>query len=115
VCYVNLFTLLPLHCSALAEACKLLVVITLFGSSEEFTLLKVGLGLVAKILSRSILRRGQRVRAGSTCYICVLLVHLCIIKGQRYIFWGTTKPALSIMTYIVRKKFYNCVIFYFIV
>jgi hypothetical protein len=45
---VNLFTPRPLRCSALTEAWKFLVVITLVWSSEEFPSQKFGIGLVAK-------------------------------------------------------------------
>jgi hypothetical protein len=46
--FVNLFTRLRLLYSALTEASKFLVVITLVWSSEEFTLQNFGLGLVEK-------------------------------------------------------------------
>jgi hypothetical protein len=84
--YVNLFTSLSLPCSALTEAWK-----PSCGDHSVWIvwgiyITKIRFGAGGKILSRNVLRRGQRVRAGSTCYICVLLVHLCVIKGQRYIF-----------------------------
>jgi hypothetical protein len=109
-CYVNLFTPLPLPCSALTEAWKP------FGVDHSVWIVwgvyitKVRFGAGGKILSRNVLRRGQRVRAGVTCYICVLLVHLCAIKGQKYIFCCTTKPAQSRWIYLVSKNFHNCVI-----
>jgi hypothetical protein len=109
--YGNLFTPLSLPCSALTEAWK-----TSCGDHSVFVvwgvyIAKIRFEASGKILFWSVLRRGQRVRTGSACYTCVLLVHLCVIKGQRYIFCCTTKPALSSWIYFVSNKFYNCVIF----
>jgi hypothetical protein len=42
---------------------------------------------------------------GSTCYICVLLFHLYVIKG---LFFCSTKPAFVVSNYFVRNKFHNC-------
>jgi hypothetical protein len=86
------------------------VVIALVWLSEEFTLQKFGLGWQNSVWS--VLRRGQRVGTGSVCYICVLLVLSCVIKGQRYIFCCTTKPVLSSWIYFVSKEFHNRVIFF---
>jgi hypothetical protein len=72
----NLFTPLPLLCSVLPRPENLLVVITLFGSSEEFTPLKFGLGLVAKFCLGVYSGKAKRLRAGHMCYTCVLLVHM---------------------------------------
>jgi hypothetical protein len=76
MCYVNLFTPLPVPCPALLRPENRLEVITLFGSSEEFTSPKFGLGLVAKFCLRIYSGKAKRVRAGSVCYTCVLLVHM---------------------------------------
>jgi hypothetical protein len=110
---VNLCTPLPFLCSALTEAWKpscgdhpVWIIWRVYITKFQF-------GAGGKILSRNILRRGQKVRAGFTRYICVLLVHLCVIKWYIYIFCCTTKPASSSWTYIVSKKFYTCVIFLF--
>jgi hypothetical protein len=107
--YVNLFTPLPYALLPQPRPENLLVVITLFGCLRSLHC-KNAVRTGGKILFRSVLRRGQRVRAGSVCYICVLLVISCVIKGQRYIFSCITKPALSSWIYFVSKKFHNCVI-----
>jgi hypothetical protein len=110
--YANPLTPLHLPCYALTEAWKPSCGDHSVCIVGRVYITKIRFGAGGKILSRSVLRRGQRVRAGSTCYICVLLVHLCVIKGQRYIFFCcTTKPARSSWIYIVSKKFYHCVIF----
>jgi hypothetical protein len=85
--YVNLFTPVPLPCSALTVAWKLSCGDHSIWIVWGVYIAKIRFGAGGKILSRSVLRRGQRVRAGSTCYICVLLVHLCVIKGQIYIYF----------------------------
>jgi hypothetical protein len=74
--YGNLFTLLPLPCSALPRSENLLVVTTLFRSSEVFRCLQFGLGLVAKFYLGVYSCKAKRVRAGSECYTCVLLIHM---------------------------------------
>jgi hypothetical protein len=72
--YVNVFTPLPLPCSALTAAWQ-----PCCGDHSVWIVWGVYFGKIrfdtgGKILFRSVLRRGQRVRAGCTCYICVLVV-----------------------------------------
>jgi hypothetical protein len=92
--YGNLFTPLPLPCSALTEAwksCGNHSVLVAWG----VYIAKIRFRPGGKILFWSVLRRGQRVRAGSVCYTCVLLVNACVITGQWYNVCWTTKPALG--------------------
>jgi hypothetical protein len=109
--YVNLSTPVPLPCSALTEAWKIscgahscLVVWGVYIAKIRF---RIG----GKILFRSVLRRGQRVRTGFVLRLCALVL-LCVMKEQRCILCCTTKPALSIWIYFVSKKFHNRVVFY---
>jgi hypothetical protein len=83
-CYVNLFTPLLLPCCALTKAwkssCCNHCCLVVWGVSVAKIQFRTG----GKIHFQSVLRRGQRVRAGSVCYIYLLLVLSCVTKGQRY-------------------------------
>jgi hypothetical protein len=89
--YVNLFPPLPFHCSALTEAWK--------SSCVEHSVLVIWGVYIAKIpsttdgkiLFRSKHRRGQRVRAGSVCYI-VLLAHSCVIRDRDIVVVPWSQP-----------------------
>jgi hypothetical protein len=113
--FVNLFTPLPLPCSALTEAWQFLVVITLVWSSEESPLQKFSLGLVAKFSFGVYSGEAKGfVQAMCVTFVCFRSFH-ALLRERGIFFCCTTKPALGSWIYFVRKKFHNCVIFYFVI
>jgi hypothetical protein len=117
--YINLFTPLPLPCSALKRDLKIFWS-TLFWSSEEFTLLKFGMGLVAKFCFGVYSGEAKgSVLAPCITLVCCWSIHVLLRDIYIYIYLFlhccTTKQVLSSCVDFVSKKFHNCVIFYFAV
>ena len=82
-------------------------------SSEQFTLPKFGLGLVAKLCFGEYSGATKRFRADSVCCICVPGSPFIYCYGTEIYFFCTTKQARSIWTYFVSKMFHDCIIFNF--
>jgi hypothetical protein len=91
------------------------VVITVFGSSEEFTLLKFCLGLVAEFCIGVYSGEAKgSVLAARVTFVCCWSFSV-LLRDRDISFGGNTKPALSSWIYFVSKKFHNCVFLYFVI
>jgi hypothetical protein len=110
---VNLFAPLLLTVSVLPGTWNFSSRFTLFWSSEQFTWAKITSRLGGEIRFRRILRRAQRVRAGSVCVVLCLGVALhVLLKGHVIVFLCNTKPARNIGHYFVSKQLHDFIVFF---